>query len=98
MTKIRKHITVCLFYCHLFHSVRGQDVKVTSSFDSARIYIGDQIKFTVTIDKPEGLNLQFPVFKDTIIKNIEILSGPVIDSSRAEWKNKNNSEVSDNII
>jgi hypothetical protein len=81
MTKISKYITGLLILLSLFLSVRGQDVKITSVFDSARIYIGDQIGFTVTIDKPEGINLQMPVFKDTIIKSIEILTGPRIDSS-----------------
>jgi hypothetical protein len=81
MIKIIKHITVPLILLSLFFSARGQDVKITSVFDSARIYIGDQIGFTVTIDKPEGLNLQLPLFKDTIAKSIEIITGPKIDSS-----------------
>jgi hypothetical protein len=59
----------------------GQDVKVTSSFDSTRIYIGDQIKFTITVEQPSGLSLTIPLLKDTLCKNIDILSGPVIDSS-----------------
>jgi hypothetical protein len=59
----------------------GQDVKVTSSFDSTRIYIGDQIKFTVTVEQPSDLSLTLPLLKDTLCKNIDILSGPVIDSS-----------------
>jgi hypothetical protein len=60
----------------------GQDVKVTASFDSTRIYIGDQIKFSITVEQPSGLNLTLPLFKDTICKNIDIISGPVIDSSK----------------
>ncbi len=69
-------------------SAGGQDVKVTSAFDSTRIFIGDQIKFTVTVDQPEGLKLALPVFKDTLVKNIEILSGPVIDSAREKGRLK----------
>ncbi len=88
MTKIRKHITGLSILLFLFYPVRGQDVKITSVFDSARIYIGDQIGFTVTIDKPEGLNLQLPVFKDTIVKSIEIIRGPKIDSSRENGRMK----------
>ena len=78
---ISKYITTLVIVFSLYFPARGQDVKVTSVFDSARISIGDQIGFTVTIDKPEGLNLQMPVFRDTIIKSIEIISGPEIDSS-----------------
>jgi len=62
-------------------SSNGQDVKVTSSFDSTRIFVGDQIKYTVTVEKPSGLRLNIPVLKDTICKNIEIVSGPKTDST-----------------
>lgn len=62
----------------------GQDVNITSSFDSARIYIGDQIKFTVTVDKPSGMKLTLPVFRDTLAKNIEIISGPHTDSTKVQ--------------
>jgi hypothetical protein len=58
----------------------GQEVKLTSAFDSARIFIGDQIKFTVTLEKPAGMKLNLPVFKDTLCKNIDIVSGPKTDS------------------
>jgi hypothetical protein len=59
----------------------GQNVSITSSFDSSKIYIGDQIKFTITIDKPSNLSIAIPIFKDTLCKNLEILSGPRVDSS-----------------
>jgi len=55
-------------------------VKITSSFDSTKIFIGDQVKYTITIDKPADIRLSFPVFKDTICKNIDIISGPKTDS------------------
>lgn len=59
----------------------GQDVIITSSFDTSRIFIGDQIRFTISIDQPSSLRLTLPFFKDTLINKIEILSGPVTDSS-----------------
>lgn len=62
----------------------GQNVNITSSFDSTRIYIGDQIKFTITVDKPSDLKLNLPVFRDTLAKNIEIISGPHTDSSKVQ--------------
>lgn len=64
--------------------ISGQDVKVTSAFDSTKIYIGDQIKFSITIDQPAGLKLSNPFLKDTLCKNIDILSGPVVDSLAAD--------------
>jgi hypothetical protein len=74
-----------IFSIFLFTSIislsLGQNVNISSSFDSSRIYVGDQIKYTITIDKPSGLKLTIPIFKDTLCKNIEIISGPRVDSS-----------------
>ncbi|MBK7132543.1 MAG: hypothetical protein IPH69_06885 [Bacteroidales bacterium] len=61
----------------------SQNVTVSAAFDSARIYIGDQIKYTVTVEQPANLNLTLPVFKDSLVKNIEILSGPLFDTVRS---------------
>jgi hypothetical protein len=78
---IMKRLFIFLFlFISIISSSSGQNVIVTSSFDSTRIYIGDQIKYTITIDKPSGLRLELPSFKDTLCKNIEVLSGPHIDS------------------
>jgi len=65
----------------IISATNGQDVKVSASFDSSRIFIGDQIKFTVSVDQPSDLKLKLPFLKDTLVKNIEILSGPIVDSS-----------------
>ena len=73
-------LSIFLFISIISFSV-GQEVKITSSFDSTKIFIGDQIKFTITIDKPSDLKLAIPVLKDTLCKNIEIISGPKTDSS-----------------
>jgi hypothetical protein len=66
----------------LFVSAEAQDVeaKVTASFDSSLIYIGDQIGFSIIIDQPANTRLALPFFKDTLCKNIEIVNGPVYDS------------------
>jgi len=66
-----------------FHSY-GQNINVTASFDSTRILIGDQINFSVTVDQPSSAHLSLPLFRDTIVKNIEILSGPQIDTVPAD--------------
>jgi hypothetical protein len=88
MTKISKYITGLLLLFLLCFYAKGQNVNVTSAFDSSRIFIGDQIKFTVIIDQPEGLKLELPALKDTIAKNIEILSGPIVDSSKQNGRIK----------
>jgi hypothetical protein len=81
MIFMKKLIIFLVLFILFISSSVGQNVSVTSSFDSSRIYIGDQIKFTIAIDKPSDLSLSLPLFKDTLCKNIEIISGPVIDSS-----------------
>ena len=58
----------------------AQNVTVSTSFDSTMIYIGDQINFTIIIDQPSDLKLNLPFFKDTLIKNIEVLAGPSLDT------------------
>ncbi len=59
----------------------GQDVRVTAAFDTSSIYIGDQINYTVTIEQPSGLVLGLKPLKDTLCRNIEILAGPVTDTT-----------------
>jgi hypothetical protein len=86
MKRIVKNIFATLLFLPLFFHAGGQDVKVTSAFDSTRIFIGDQVRFTITIDQPEGLKLALPAFKDTLMKNIDVLSGPVIDSSKQKGR------------
>lgn len=81
MTLIMKLIISIILFISIISSSGGQIVNVTTSFDSSRIFIGDQVKFTIAIDQPSDLRLSFPVFKDTLCKNILILSGPDIDSS-----------------
>ncbi|MEI8225687.1 MAG: hypothetical protein WCG82_07140 [Bacteroidota bacterium] len=78
---MKKLITSIFLFISIISSSIGQEVNVTSSFDTSKIFIGDQIKFTITIDQPSDLRLTLPLFKDTLCKNIEILSGPVVDSS-----------------
>ena len=76
----RLFFSIFLFISFIYSSY-CQDVKVTAAFDTSRIYIGDQIHFSIIVEQPAGLNLSIPFFKDTLFKKIEILSGPIIDSS-----------------
>lgn len=62
--------------------ITGQEITVTASFDTSRILIGDQINFTIVVEQPADVKLSLPVFKDTLVKNVEVLSGPSIDSMK----------------
>ncbi len=76
-----KRILILSAFIILVQAIRAQEVKVTALFDSARIYIGDQIHFTVTVERPVGLLLSAPLLKDTLNKHIEILKGPASDTT-----------------
>jgi hypothetical protein len=79
--RIKGRYILAILLIQLFAPAGAQDVNVKSFFDTTRIFIGDQVKYTVTIEKPAGLKLILPALKDTLIKNIEIVSGPVVDST-----------------
>ena len=74
-------LTISIFFVSLL-SVVGQDIKVTAAFDTSRIYIGDQIKFKIVVNQPADLPLTIVSFKDSLVRNVEILSGPVVDTTR----------------
>jgi hypothetical protein len=79
MKRLSNIILILIFAFPL--QMKGQEVSVTAAFDTSRILIGDQINFSVIVNQPADLKLSLPFFKDTLSKNIEILSGPVIDTS-----------------
>jgi len=78
--KIFIFIFIFLFTITL-SATQGQEVNISSSFDTSRIYIGDQIYFTITVDQPNDIEVVLPQLKDTLFKSIEILDGPLVDST-----------------
>lgn len=76
---MRKALFILIFHALLL-SVYAQKVTVTAAFDSTRILIGDQIQYTITVEQPSDMKLTLPSFRDTLVKNIEIVSGPEKDS------------------
>ncbi len=82
--RIKQHIYYAILILASLNAAKGQDVTVAAVFDTSRIYIGDQIYYTVTVEQPSEISLQIQIHKDTLCKNIEILSGPETDSSATE--------------
>ncbi|MFN8239523.1 MAG: hypothetical protein U0X39_02085 [Bacteroidales bacterium] len=77
-----KRIFIFIFSIHLLsQAMSAQDIKVTAAFDTSKIFIGDQIHYTVTIEKPAGYIVTSPVLKDSLESKIEILSGPISDTT-----------------
>jgi hypothetical protein len=77
-----RRLTIISIILSLFAAnLAAQEITVTSGFDTTRIYIGDQINFTVAVEQPKEISLAIPVLKDTICDKVEILAGPVTDTS-----------------
>ncbi len=77
-----RKLALILLYIGITHSAtNAQDIKVTAAFDTSRIFIGDQIYFTITVYKPVRYILDIPIFRDTLKKNLEIIRGPIVDTS-----------------
>lgn len=83
MKRKRSVISLCLI-AGFFVASEAQEIKVTAAFDSSSIYIGDQINYTVTVNQPADVELNLQFFKDTLCRNIEIVSGPFTDSMKVE--------------
>jgi hypothetical protein len=79
--KMKRLFYLIIYLTITLAALEGQEVTVTTVFDTSRIYIGDQIHYNVTVDQPSGLNLELKSLKDTLCKNIEIVSGPVTDTT-----------------
>jgi hypothetical protein len=65
----------------LYLPSRGQDVTVSALFDTSRIYLGDQTWYSILIEQPADIEISIKPLKDSLVKNIEILSGPLSDTS-----------------
>jgi len=83
---VKKKRSVILFYllAGFFAASEAQEIEVTAAFDSSIIYIGDQINYTVSVSQPADIKLNLQYLKDTLCRNIEIVSGPFTDSMKVE--------------
>lgn len=77
---LKRTVILLCFLTTLFSLSNAQEIEVTAAFDSTRIYIGDQINYTVTVTQPSDVRLNVQQLKDTLCSNIEIVSGPFTDS------------------
>ncbi len=67
-----------------FVTLNAQNVNASATLDSTTILIGGQIDLKIEVSQPEGIKINFPVFNDTITKNIEIVEKGEIDSIKLE--------------
>jgi hypothetical protein len=77
---MKKLLIILIVFISAVLSVEGQDIKVSASFDTSRIFIGDQVHYIITLERPSDLPVSIKTLRDTLCKNVEIVSGPAIDS------------------
>ena len=59
--------------CALCIDLKSQ-VVVSADIDSVQIFIGQQAKLSIQAIQPQDYTLQFPIFSDTIVSNLELVS------------------------
>jgi hypothetical protein len=84
--QIKKHINILtkafaltLIFASVFfsqHSIAQNDggINYGVKLDTNVIVIGDQINLKLSVDQPKGLRIGFPVFSDSIVNGVEIIS------------------------
>src|SRR4030042_907057 len=77
-------LTACLVPC----PVNAQLIRIHADLDSNTIELGGQVNLTLTVEKPPGSVVEFPVFTDTLCGSIEIIKKGEIDSSHNRKDNK----------
>ncbi|MGZ2370516.1 hypothetical protein ACXR6G_12060 [Ancylomarina sp. YFZ004] len=75
-----------LSFALLLNPAMAQDnedgFKVSVALDTNVISIGDQINLKLSVDQPKGMIIGFPVFTDSITKNIEVIGQWPMDTTK----------------
>jgi len=71
-----------------FQTLKAQKVTVKASIDSTHILIGDKLKVLLEIEKPKGLEIQFPQIPDTFSTHLEVLNRSKIDTFKLDDKQR----------
>ena len=71
-----------------FQTLKAQKVTVKASIDSTHILIGDRLKVLLEIEKPKGLEIQFPQIPDTFSTHLEVLNRSKIDTFKLDDKQR----------
>ena len=85
--RIRAIIYMLSFVAVLGGSLRAQEVSAVARFDTTDILIGDQIKLNIRFTMPLDYRVIWPFYKDTLARNIEIISMTPVDTMINEAEN-----------
>lgn len=86
MRLIILHIIFLLVFGTFSVSAQIRQGSATAKLDSTTLIIGDQARFELSVTVPAGSRLEWPLFPDTLVRNVEILrrSAPDTVSSDRE--------------
>jgi len=85
--KIKAIIGILTFIVLFGGSIRAQEVSAIARFDTTDILIGDQIKLNISFTMPLDYRVIWPFYKDTLARNIEIISMSPVDMIINESEN-----------
>ena len=80
----RKHLLVCLLAHLLISTSFAQNANVLAVLDSQQILIGDQVNLDLSVEFNELIPVAWPVFKDTITGQLEIIQASIPDTVKKE--------------
>lgn len=79
-----KQLLIGVFANLIIVSAFGQNASVKAVLDSQQILIGDQINLDLTATFNDGVSVAWPVFKDTITGQLEIIQSSIPDTVKKE--------------
>lgn len=85
---MKLRFAILVFFCIGFSSF-GQEIKVIAKLDTTRMLIGDQVNLWFLLEQPEGYKIDFPLLRDTLPGNIEVVSSSkpdTISKANRVWK------------
>jgi len=71
---MRSYFLSVLLLFYSFVETRAQNVKVSALLDTGKALIGDYLKLRLSVEKPAEIRVDFPLFSDTISKDIEVIT------------------------
>lgn len=79
------HILLILtFLAGPVNSSNSQESRAKASMDTSRILIGDHVNIFLELNQAKDEKFEFPVYRDTLVKNVEILSVSPVDTLQIE--------------
>jgi hypothetical protein len=62
----------------------SQKIKLNASLDTTAILIGDQLTFTIEVEQPKNVIVNFPILADSLTSKIEIVKASPADTTRSD--------------